>query len=333
MVSGEGSKLDQRTDLVLLGVTLAVSVAGVTLYAAGFNEGFYSGSEGVRSVFEVLTNIGDQAVYLVLLGIIYLSYDKGLGRRMCLLFFFIVYLTAFLKQLFHDPRPRTNLEMDDPYTSYGFPSGHTTTSVTFYGYLMLDHLGRSRWRVTLTVLLLFAMVAVPFSRMVIGVHDLQDVVGGAVIALLTLIAYRSLLPRVVPVVKGWSVGEQVLLGACLALLLWLGGTAVLALRHPGEALVSLEELSMGAGLLLGCAIAFPLEETYVDYRPEGLTTGRRALAALIGLPVTILVYEATSLVSDMLLPGHVADLLTYAVLIVVLTLLVPMMLKRLLAVG
>jgi membrane-associated phospholipid phosphatase len=318
-----------RRDLLVMGVViLVVLVAGVALYAAGYNESFYSTSEVVQNVFEAITHLGNEVLYLVVLSLIYLSYDKRFGRRLCLLFFFMVYLTDLLKEFFRDPRPPSNLERDTPYTGYGLPSGHTTTSVTFYGYVMLSHLGMSRARLPLVLLCGFTIVSVPISRMVIGVHDLQDVVSGAVMALSILTAYMVLLPRLSKVVRSWPLRDQLVIGISVALLFWLMGAMVLALRHPGDVIIALEELSMGAGLLLGCAIAFPLEEAYVDYRPELMSTGKRVTAALIGLPVTVVVYVGLSVVSDLVLPEHAADMMTYSVLMVVLALFVPMLLRR-----
>jgi len=328
MVLKNHHQLTSKELSAIVAIILVILVAGVALYVDGYNESFHSGNPRVRSVFDAITGLGTDVLYLVILGLIYLSYDKGFGRRLCYLFFFTVFATAFLKQFFHDPRPPSDLEREDPYTSYGLPSGHTTTSITFYGYIMLSHLGEARVRLPLVLFCGFAIVAVPISRMVIGVHDLQDVVGGAVMALSILVAYMTLLPRVSPVVKGWPLAKQMGIGVTVALLLWLMGSMVLALRHPGEIVVALEETAMGAGLLLGCAIAFPLEEAFVDYRPELMGMRDRVAAAVIGLPITLLVYVGMAEVSDLLLPEHAADLVTYSVLMVVLTLLVPFVLKR-----
>ncbi len=328
MVLKNHHQLTSKELYVIIGVIGVILVAGVALYVAGYNESFYSGNPRVQSVFEAITELGTDVVYLVVLSLIYLSYDKGFGRRLCYLFFFIVFVTDFLKEFYHDPRPPANLEREDPYTSYGLPSGHTTTSITFYGYIMLSHLGEARVRLPLVLFCGFAMVAVPISRMVIGVHDLQDVVGGAVIALCILVAYMTLLPRVSPVVKAWPLDKQLGIGVPVALLLWLMGSMVLALRHGGGIVVALEETAMGAGLLLGCAIAFPLEEAYVDYTPELMGMKERVVASVIGIPITLLVYVGMAEVSDILLPEHAADMLTYSVLMVVLTLLVPFVLKR-----
>ena len=320
--------LSLKQQVAMIVVITMIIVVGILLYAAGYNESFYSESEQVRSVFEALTNLGTDALYLALLTLIYLSYDKRFGRRLCYVFFFMVYVTDFLKEFFQDPRPPANLERDDPYTSYGLPSGHTTTAITFYGYIMLSHLGDRRLRLPLIILCGFAIVVVPISRLVIGVHDLQDVVGGAVIALSILLAYMVFLPRAAPVVKAWTMERQIGVGVAVALLLWVIDGLILTARHSGELMVALEETAMGAGLLLGCAIAFPLEEAYVDYRPDTMSRKDRMIAGVIGLPITIAVYAVLAIVSDDILPGYAADMLTYSVLILVLGLLVPMILKR-----
>jgi membrane-associated phospholipid phosphatase len=328
MVLRNTYRLTRRDLLVSIALVLGITVAGVALYSAGYNESFYSENEGVRGVFEGLTELGGQGLYVVVLALIYLSYDKRFGRRLCYLFFFVVYATDLLKEFFHDPRPPSNLARVEPYTSYGFPSGHTTTSISFYGYILMSHLGEARARMPLVLLCGFVIVVVPISRMVIGVHDLQDVVGGVVIGFSILVAYMVLQPRAAPVVKAWPMEKQVISGVNIAIVLWLAGGMVLALRHPGGLLVGLEETSMGAGLLLGCALAFPLEEAYVDYRPEKMGMKHRVIAAAVGLPLTIFVFVGMSSVSDHLLPAHVANVVTYSVLITVLTLFVPFILKR-----
>lgn len=328
MVLRNDHQLTLKQQVAMIVVITMIIVAGILLFAAGYNESFYSDNEQVRSVFEAITNLGSDVLFLVLLSLIYLSYDKRFGRRLCYVFFFMVYATDFLKEFFQDPRPPANIEREEPYTSWGFPSGHTTTTITFYGYIMLSHIGERRYRFPLIILCMFPIIVVPISRMVIGVHDLQDVVGGAVIALSILLAYMVFLPRAATVVKAWSVERQMAVGVSVAMLLWVIGGLILTARHSGDLLVALEETAMGAGLLLGCAIAFPLEEAYVDYRPETMARKDRMVAAIIGLPMTIVVYVVLSMVSDDILPGYAADLLTYSVLILVLTLLVPYLLTR-----
>jgi len=327
-MEGADPPLARREVAVLGAVTATVILAGVVLYAAGYNEAFVSGNDGVRAVFEALTELGNEKLYLVVLTLIYLSYDKRMGRRMGLAFFLAIYFMDLLKESLQDPRPPSNAERDDPVPGYGFPSGHATTSITFYGLITLDHLDNPRMRLPVTVLCLFAMVAVPVSRLVIGAHDVQDVVGGAVLALMVLLTYVALLPRVAPAVRAWSLERQLAIGVPGALLLWLVAAAAVAVHQSADPVQALEGTAMGPGLLLGCAIAFPLEEAWVGYRPDLMGARRRLVAAAVGLPVTVVAYAAMAGFGDMVLPGYLAKLLTYTVLMTVLALLVPMFIKR-----
>lgn len=327
-MEGADPPLARREVAVLGAVTATVILAGVVLYAAGYNEAFVSGNDGVRAVFEALTELGNEKLYLVVLTLIYLSYDKRMGRRMCLVFFLIVYVTDVLKHLVQDPRPPSNAERDEPVSGYGFPSGHTTTSVTFYGYILLSQEGRSRYRHPLTVVCLFAMVAVPVSRLVIGAHDVQDVAGGAVVALTVLVAYIVLLPRAAPVLKAWTVERQMAFGMAASLLLWLGAAVLMSVHQSVDAVLALEGTAMGPGLLMGCAIAFPLEEARVGYRPDLMARRQRLVAAAVGIPSVALSYMAMAEITNSVLPEHLAKFLTYALLMLVMAFLVPYVLMR-----
>ena len=329
-MTGADPGVARRDVVILVVVTAAVLLTGIVLYVAGYNEAFASGNDGVRAVFEALTQLGSEKLYLVVLTLIYLSYDKRLGRRMCFVFFLAIYLMDLLKEFFQDPRPPSNAERDEPVSGYGFPSGHATTSVTFYGFILLNQGDRSRYRLSVTVACLFAMVAVPVSRLVIGAHDVQDVVGGAVLALTVLVTYIVLVPRVAPVLRAWPMERQMAFGVTVSLLLWLGAAVAVSLHHSVDVVLALQETAMGPGLLMGCAIAFPVEEARVGYRPDLMGLRQRVVAAAVGIPVVALTYLAMAGLSDLVLPDHLAGFLTYTVLVIVLALLVPLVLKRLL---
>jgi undecaprenyl-diphosphatase len=314
----------------LIAVIIVILVLGVVLYIAGHNESLVADSPSLRGLFEALTQLGNDAVYLVILCLVYLAYNKSFGRRLCYVFFMAVYATDVLKEFFHDPRPPANLLRDDPSTGYGFPSGHSTTSVAFYGYPMLSHLGEVKVRNVLIVLSMFAIITVPISRLVIGAHDLQDVVGGVVISLCILTAFMVLQPWVSRTLATWSLEKRIGVGAVGALLLWGIGGLVLAMRHPNDVGNAFEEVGRGGGLLLGCAVAFPLEEAYFDYRPELLSLKNRIMAAVVGLPITIGFYAVLKLVSEPVLPSYVGDLVTYTVLMIVLAFMIPFVLSRML---
>jgi membrane-associated phospholipid phosphatase len=321
-------ELTRNELVVLILIVLVITVAGVVLYQGGHNESFYSENEEVRGVFEALTNLGNDIIYLVVLCLIFISYDKRFGRRFFIVFFLAVAATDFLKELFHDPRPSNNLLRDNPSSGYGLPSGHTTTSISFYGYPILSHLDEVRMRRILVPLGGSILVIVPLSRMIIGAHDLQDVIGGTVVSMSLLVAYMMLIPRLSSTIATWSVERKVGTGIVGAIIIWATGVLILSIRRPDEVALAFEEMGRGGGLLLGCAIAFPLEESYFDWRPELMDRRTRALAAVIGLPIAIGIYGLMEGVVSRVLPDTIADLVIYSVLMLGLGLLVPFVLTR-----
>jgi len=96
-------------------------------------------------------------------------------------------INAFLKVYFQDPRPPSEFMLDPRVgNSFGWPSGHSQIAVTLWGLLAYEL--KKRW-ISLSAGLL--IVAIAFSRMYLGVHDLGDVISGLLIGLLILILWQS----------------------------------------------------------------------------------------------------------------------------------------------
>lgn len=76
-----------------------------------------------------------------------------------------------------------------PDLEYGFPSGHSSIAIAFWGTLFL--LFKQRWFQFICCALMFL---IPFSRLYLGVHFLADVLGGITLgAMVLLMVYRVFL--------------------------------------------------------------------------------------------------------------------------------------------
>ena len=92
---------------------------------------------------------------------------------------------------FWEPLPADVLEVTRKaeHIEYGFPSGHTSIAIAFWGTLLC--LFRQKWVRGICIAL---MILIPISRIYLGVHFLADVIGGIALgALCWYITYISIL--------------------------------------------------------------------------------------------------------------------------------------------
>lgn len=72
-----------------------------------------------------------------------------------------------------DPRPWTTIKAGE--TDFGFPSGHSQQAVAGYGYLAYEAYQKNNKYISWIFIIIVYLIAI--SRVIIGVHDLQDIWG------------------------------------------------------------------------------------------------------------------------------------------------------------
>jgi len=87
-------------------------------------------------------------------------------------------INGLLKLLFTRPRPTIFMPLEI-VNSYSFPSGHTVTAVTMYGFLAFVLWQNSRGKLALLTILWACLIAL--SRIYLGVHYPSDVLGAIAI--------------------------------------------------------------------------------------------------------------------------------------------------------
>ena len=215
-------------------------------------------------LFTVATFLGEEEFYLVLLPLIYWCFDKRTGMSLAYVFLLSAYLNSFLKDVFAIPRP------DDPHirflrreTSPSFPSGHAQGATVVWGYLATQWHNVAFWAVAIVLVFLCSL-----SRMYVGVHFPQDLVGGITIGVLYLWAFNWLAAN-----WGRKFAEIPLVAkASLSLLL----PTALLIAHPSE------DAATTMGALAGMGLGFLLEGKLVGFSADGLWW-RRVLRFLVGL--------------------------------------------------
>ena len=151
----------------------------------------------LTNILKVVTFFADP-IFLIVLSIIIFTILKGKKEKFYFIFniCFITLLNQILKHLILRPRP--NVEQLVIQGGYSFPSGHSMVSVAFYGYLIYL-LWKTKLNTTYkyigTILLIFLIIVICFSRIYLGVHYVSDVIAGICLSLIHLIIYVGILEK------------------------------------------------------------------------------------------------------------------------------------------
>ncbi len=137
-----------------------------------------------------ITRLGNEIFYTLFVPVLYWCYDKKKAFKIGAVFIISSAINDMAKDIFHNPRPNPQnlLESFRGLTlkyipeSFGFPSGHTQGSLNFW-FPMLYYI-RKKY---VTLICLFFIILIPYSRIYLGVHFLGDILGGFVIGILIML--------------------------------------------------------------------------------------------------------------------------------------------------
>gem|GEM_PF-60794 len=180
-------------------------------------------------VWAVITFLGDEEFYLLLLPVTYWAISRRIGLRLGVMLLVSASLNGVLKLAFATPRPfflRPELGAVSE-TSFGLPSGHAQNATAVWGVLAASL--RSR---PVQVALVALIAAIAWSRIHLGVHFLEDMVVGVLVGLALLGLFLALEPRMVRWWQRVGTVERVL-ASLVAGLVWIAPATLLAGRLVG----------------------------------------------------------------------------------------------------
>jgi membrane-associated phospholipid phosphatase len=252
-------------------------------------------SDWLEAFFRFFTLLGNEEFYLILLPTIYWCFSRRVGVGLGYLSMLSTWLNSVVKYIFAIPRPADpRLRVRWPETSPSFPSGHSQSAVTNWGYLALQV---RRPLFTAAAVLLILMISL--SRMVLGVHFPQDLLGGWIIGLVVLALYSWAEPRVAVWLGRQRRGLQASLAVAFPLLLVLLHPADTAGLWPAEGALT------PAGAMIGLGLGVVMERAWVRFEAGG-PGSRRVLRLALGLLIAVAFYAGPKLLlpADMAYPAE-----------------------------
>ncbi len=247
-------------------------------------------------LFSLITNIGDETVFLVVAIVFFWCINKREGYYILITGLLGTLINQFLKLICRIPRPwvrdpafkeKVVPSAFERATGYSFPSGHTQNVGGTFGAIGL--FTRKNW---LRITSLVIIVLVSFSRMYLGVHTPADVgVSLLIAAALVFILYpifadedsfHRAMPILIAISAVLSVGFLVY---------------VLSVSTEGLDPHNLESARKNAATLLGClvglCVVYPLDRYKINFTTDGVWYSR-VIKLVLGLAIVFAVKSGLS---------------------------------------
>ncbi len=228
--------------------------------------------------FRAITELGSELFFVSLILIGYWAYKKQETLTLAYILLVAVVSNYFIKLTIANPRPDpTNWYPGVEATNYSTPSGHAQNTSMLFGWISLK--ARKLW-LTITSIILIVLIGI--SRVYLGVHYVEDILIGWGIGLVLLVLlYRFEGPIAAYFARFRS--EYLYLSLFVFGFLATAVTTYLIPVPPGDNFGAL------GGLIMGLAVALPLEKRYVGFDTQ-VADGQKwrlMLRVAIGLVIVL----------------------------------------------
>lgn len=151
-------------------------------------------NDAITFIMKIITFMGSKyAVIFITLLMFFFIKNKKIGIYTMLNLILITIVQLVLKNIFMRPRPvDINLIIEE---GYSFPSGHSLTAMSFYGFIIyLIYSSNINIKIKRLCILLLGILIfmIGLSRVYLGVHFVTDVIGGFIISFIFLNIYIEL---------------------------------------------------------------------------------------------------------------------------------------------
>ncbi len=189
------------TILILCSVIFAIFtykvVADKTIYIDSIVYNYISNNiinKNRTEIVKVITNITSPIMVIITALILVLAIkDKKIKISLVINLLGITIINNLIKVIIARPRPEINKLVTE--TGYSFPSGHSITSMVFYGYLVYltyKYINNKKIKIPLIIFLILLIPTIGLSRIYLGVHYTSDVLCGFLLGIIYLILFISI---------------------------------------------------------------------------------------------------------------------------------------------
>ncbi|MDX1924126.1 MAG: phosphatase PAP2 family protein [Rickettsiaceae bacterium] len=257
-------------------------------------------SESLNVFFAYFPLLASDYFYISLISI---GYWIGSGRVNFLSLAFLVpystLLNCLLKNVFHIPRPDSELYLVPAHDPFGFPSGDVQVATVFWYYIFLNS------RNLVKYLYFIPIIGIGISRIYLGVHSFNDVIFGFIVGIATIFIWINYLETQIwkeQYFKYWTV-----------VIVTIAGFFFFSFSR-GLSIPPM--VSMSSGALIGLGILLPYFQGRLNYK-------MRIANALVYLFFVIIIFRLIPIIKTNALVLHISIAGKFVFVIVSIFYIVP----------
>ncbi|MHA1777825.1 MAG: phosphatase PAP2 family protein [Promethearchaeota archaeon] len=298
--------------------SLILFFLGIFLNETNLDEILYASNPFVFWFVRIIAEFGSIAGILIAFCGIRLYVKPRIGRSALFAYGIAWIVTTFLKIIVRDLRPSQNIYQGRPLgLGWGFPSSISAGLVCFWGFVLFHAIKYPNLKVRkiLNWMGWIFTILIPFSHIIIGMSDLEDIFGGYLIGFPILgffLLFDAKLSKIY--IQGLKI---IIIGFILSVFYVGLGYITFSLIFPEYSQEIFESLTISSGIILGLTSIYAITINQKWSKFENFPIKRRNLIFFI----QILLILVISIGFELLFPNIVMYGIIQGLIIVILSII------------